>query len=558
MAIRTTALAAAMFALMLQGTAGAQDNELLPEREICEQPIDTTGTKIVGGRETSLDEWPGMASIQVMRSSRSGDTGYQHCGGTMITEDWLMTAAHCFDGVKKTGRRYSTLDSRGVPDGELKVVIGVADLSDATRNNDYAIDRVVIHPDYKSYLEGNDIALVKLRRSYKGTLAPLSLSGETDGVRDESELAWVGGFGAQCEGKTELCDTLQSGGKFEWRRDGSGRWIAAPALRLRETTAFTISQKQCLAKFREKFGSSADQIKVGAGQICAGDPKERQRDSCQGDSGGPLMKVAINGCPYQVGVVSWGHGCARPGLPGVYTRVSHYADWIRETTGQDAIPSSADAKDMRRLRIVPSDMVGTSRFELMQVFDSIKASVPSVGTVDVDMLNQAGEVVDVIDVGDFIDLRLTMPIRGKLVVFDLNAFKKLTQIFPTSDDDTSLGGWPVFEKGRVVKIPGDLFNFRFEAQPPLGRQAVLVMVVPENAEIPVKPAEGFKTFDNALPYLLNVTNAVASQIATEQLGSGRDGSSRDKGPRFAFGSLDYCIGKRVCVLEEDSSEMEDE
>jgi len=162
------------------------------------------------------------------------------------------------------------------------------------------------------------------------------------------------------------------------------------------------------------------------------------------------------------------------------------------------------------------------------------------------MLNAAGQKVDVVDVRDFIDLRITMPVRGKLVIYDLNAFKELTQIFPTADDETTLGGWPVFEQGRTVEVPGDLFNFRFEAQPPLGRQALLVLVVPEDADLPVSPAQGFETFEDAVPYLIRVSDAVIRNIRTDLATAPRDGLSR-VGQRFAVGTLDYCIGTRVCA-----------
>jgi secreted trypsin-like serine protease len=71
---------------------------------------------------------------------------------------------------------------------------------------------------------------------------------------------------------------------------------------------------------------------IGPGQICAG-LEEGTRDSCQGDSGGPLIASDKTGCPWQVGVVSWGYGCAEKNAYGVYTRVSHHAGWIQKHTG---------------------------------------------------------------------------------------------------------------------------------------------------------------------------------------------------------------------------------
>ena len=80
-----------------------------------------------------------------------------------------------------------------------------------------------------------------------------------------------------------------------------------------------VTNAQC----NDAYGTGS----IAAGMVCAGFP-DGQRDSCQGDSGGPLFGVDSNGQYVLVGVVSWGFGCARPGYPGVYTRVSAYKIWI--------------------------------------------------------------------------------------------------------------------------------------------------------------------------------------------------------------------------------------
>jgi secreted trypsin-like serine protease len=84
--------------------------------------------------------------------------------------------------------------------------------------------------------------------------------------------------------------------------------------------------------------------KIEDEQICAG-LEEGGKDSCQGDSGGPLIAYDRKGCPYQIGIVSWGVGCAGKKDYGVYTRVSHHAAWIADKAGPitSAIASDVEA-----------------------------------------------------------------------------------------------------------------------------------------------------------------------------------------------------------------------
>jgi secreted trypsin-like serine protease len=99
--------------------------------------------------------------------------------------------------------------------------------------------------------------------------------------------------------------------------------------RLRAARVPFVSDDKCRDAYKGAgYRFAADEM------ICAGNFRRGGVDSCQGDSGGPLVRRDRAGRWVQVGIVSWGHGCARPGFPGVYTQVSAFADAIAGAAGR--------------------------------------------------------------------------------------------------------------------------------------------------------------------------------------------------------------------------------
>src|SRR5262249_49776543 len=112
---------------------------------------------------------------------------------------------------------------------------------------------------------------------------------------------------------------------------------------------------------------------IGSGQICAGYP-DIQKDSCQGDSGGPLMAFDRTGCPYQVGVVSWGIGCAR-GKYGIYSRISYFSQWIRSYVTDPLLSVEADEAGITTEATALQDLITSAMAEIDQLLRTNSSQV---------------------------------------------------------------------------------------------------------------------------------------------------------------------------------------
>ncbi|XP_045849920.1 serine protease 33 isoform X2 [Meles meles] len=264
--------------LLVLGAAGTATRE----STACGQP--QVSSRIVGGRDARVGQWPWQASIQ--------HRGAHVCGGSLIAPQWVLTAAHCFP--------------RPTPPSEYRVLLGALRLVPASpRALSAPVRRVLLPPDFSEDGARGDLALLQLRRPVplSARVQPVCLP--EPGVRPPTGTpCWVTGWGSLHPG-VPLPD---------WRP-------------LQGVRVPLLDRRTCDHLYHVGTDVPSSERIVLRGNLCAG-YVQGHKDACQGDSGGPLTCLR-SGRWVLVGVVSWGKGCALPNRPGVYTNVATYSPWIQ-------------------------------------------------------------------------------------------------------------------------------------------------------------------------------------------------------------------------------------
>ncbi|WP_243085864.1 serine protease [Streptomyces sp. 891-h] len=224
------------------------------------------GATVVGGTKAGQGEFPFMVRLSM------------GCGGSLLTKDIVLTAAHCVDGSG--------------PDTSITATGGVVDLEDPAAKTAKSTE-VVQAPGYDG--TGKDWALIKLNKPIDQPTLPIA----EDSSYNKGEFT-IAGWGADQEGGRQQRYLLKAQVPF-------------------------VDDATCKTAYSNLVEDE---------ELCAGKMDTGGVDTCQGDSGGPMFRKDDAGEFVQVGIVSWGDGCARPGKPGVYTEVSTFAKDIQAAAGK--------------------------------------------------------------------------------------------------------------------------------------------------------------------------------------------------------------------------------
>lgn len=242
--------------------------------------------RITGGYPINVNQAPYQVSLQL--------DGQHHCGGSILNNRWILTAAHCVNS--------------GLAEN-YKVRTGITNLDHPTSNSGlHNVEQIIVHPNYESPSKfNNDIALIKVSGDiiYNNDTQPIDLVSSVDNVYNVGQATKVSGWG--------------------WTIPD----VESSTKHLHMVDVPIISNETASTQLDI---SSPNHPPLTNNMVATGSVGANRRGTCYGDSGGPLVTRNSNGNKKLIGVVSWGvpRCIGNENSPSIYTKTGNYINWINQ------------------------------------------------------------------------------------------------------------------------------------------------------------------------------------------------------------------------------------
>ncbi len=447
------------------------ENEAFVERSLQALVPEYDGTgeprsRVVHGTASNPGEWPTAVSLNILKE---GARGGSLCAGTVIDSRWILTAAHCVFAKSAGGVK------------GLRAVTAFAKSNVPHSGEARRVKSVVVHPQFRAVARAdkgagliNDVALLELETPTSAPRQKLAaVSGQSAFLAPGTTMTVIGWGLTKPRGPEAKQDR---------------KYLSEVLLRAN----VPVPHRNACEAFLGFGGAPSESV------FCAGDGKGGA-DSCNGDSGGPIFAKGPAGEAIQIGVVSWGDGCAVPGTYGAYATIPHFQQWIAKyvSKAQWAVPRDLESALENIAAVEP----GGPPAPHGQVTADLRVGRCE-GTSALVLKSDAAAAANKVKVGSCLIVQVTSGATGHLVVFNRDAKGDTRQIFPNKWSSGTLSGQAKtrVRAGQVVTVPGpaDGFQFEIRKESPRGRNEIIAIVVPEGADLPeiTKQFEDMRAIDH--------------------------------------------------------------